>query len=217
MNDEFSNKYCLMENKISKLENKHQEFDFFDNFLGKSDSNKVKKFLREKNFKVSNELQFSIKGGIFDDKLKTVFNIKPQFEIDVSNLFCKTNNNEERILTADELFNDINQNTEIFDINHITLVNSHIKISENSPLWYIFHSQANSSFGPISTKVLQNMYAKKVLNEDCKLRFIDTFNLKGCKTFDFFNLKEVGTKRFLERIVLSDLNKLFQSKFQVNN
>ncbi len=97
--------------------------------------------------------------------------------------------------------------TENLNFKKIYQINKQLKYPENKPLWYINHPEANSSFGPLSTKQLDDMYTKKEINKTTKIRFIDLIKFKNKANFEFINIKELETPNILMDIEMSGLFK----------
>jgi len=88
------------------------------------------------------------------------------------------------------------QNTEMLntvDISLIYKINDRINYPKEQPLWYIYHTGAKSSFGPLSSTALEEMYIKGLIAGQSEVRFIDLITLKNKKPFDFFKLKDIET------------------------
>ena len=94
---------------------------------------------------------------------------------------------------------------EEFNIKDIYRVNDFLKYPKDEPLWYIFHPTAKSSFGPITSVNIEEMFNGKMLVEKSEIRFIDVYNFRNSKPFSFFALKEISSSRFLKEIDISSL------------
>jgi len=91
------------------------------------------------------------------------------------------------------------------DFSKLYLINEKLNYPKEQPLWYIYHIVAKSSYGPLSSKDLQEMYRAQMLGKDTEVRFIDVFNIKGLKPFEFFKFIEVFEPEFITRISSSSL------------
>ncbi len=87
----------------------------------------------------------------------------------------------------------------VVDISLIYKINERISYPKEKPLWYIYHEQAQSSFGPLSSLDLENMYSRKLVSGQTDVRFIDLITLKNKKPFTFFKLKDI------ESNIISDI------------
>jgi hypothetical protein len=105
----------------------------------------------------------------------------------------------------DYLNNNIDLNSKVVNIEQIFKINKYLGYPKEEQLWYIFHPNAKSSFGPLSSFQIKQMYETKVLNGQSEVRFIDIYNLKTKKPFSFFLLKEIEHPNFLEEIDISPL------------
>ena len=92
-----------------------------------------------------------------------------------------------------------------FNIDSLSAVISKLNLTEDENLYYILHPQANSSYGPLTTRDLKEMIKAKMLTSESELRFIDVFNLRGLKPFSFFKLKSMSKEGFLNEIEPSSL------------
>jgi len=97
---------------------------------------------------------------------------------------------------------------DIFDIKNIHKINEYLQYPNDEPLWYIFHPVAKSSFGPITSKNIEEMYNGKLLNEKSEIRFIDVYTLKSHSPFKFFQLCEISKDGFIKEIEISSLLKI---------
>lgn len=111
---------------------------------------------------------------------------------------------------SSHLSNNSNNNlafTGALNFKKIYEINKTLKYPENKPLWYLNHPEANSSFGPLSTKQLEVMYSKKEINEATKIRFIDLIKFKNKANFEFVAIKELESPEILMEIEMNGLYK----------
>jgi hypothetical protein len=94
---------------------------------------------------------------------------------------------------------------DVFNIKNIYKINDCLQYPNDDPLWYIFHPVAKSSFGPITSKNIEEMYNGKLLNEKSEIRFIDVYTLKDHNPFKFFQLSEISREGFINEIDISSL------------
>jgi len=92
-----------------------------------------------------------------------------------------------------------------FNLDCFATILEKLKVNEDDYLFYILHPQANSSYGPLSTNELKEMIKLKVLTQESEIRFIDIYNLKGLKPFQFFKIKLILEDNFLNQIEPSSL------------
>lgn len=97
---------------------------------------------------------------------------------------------------------------EEFNIKNIYKVNEFLQYPKDEPLWYIFHPTAKSSFGPITSINIEEMFNGKMLSEKSEIRFIDIYNLRNKKPFTFFAVKEISNQEFINDIDISSLLRL---------
>jgi len=83
------------------------------------------------------------------------------------------------------------------DFKLIYKINEKLKFPKEDPLWYIYHIDSKSSFGPISTKSLEVIYNKKNIDGASDVRFIDVFKIKGKGAFAYFKLKDLENPNYL--------------------
>jgi len=125
--------------------------------------------------------------------------------------FTNTPNQEEKNVECGQDKDKLNptpiQNEE-FNIKDIYRVNDYLQYSKDEPLWYIFHPTAKSSFGPITSTNIEEMFNGKMLLEKSEIRFIDVYKFGNSKPFSFFALKEISSHRFLKEIEISSLLKV---------
>jgi len=122
-------------------------------------------------------------------------------------------NSVEKIEKAKKMFTfskkseEINIKNEEFTIDFLSTISNKLQISLDEYLYYILHPQANSSYGPLTSKEIKELIEANVLTLESDIRFIDTYCLKDLKPFSFFKLKEMARKSFLDEIEPSPLIK----------
>lgn len=185
----------------------NEKDEFFDNFKGKFNQNDVEKFKRNVELSFSNVASICI----------------------LNNKLFDENSDQSNLKNVDDFFNkNIEKKSKVLNLpiqECILRVNKNINYSEDIPLWYIYHSEAESSYGPISSNDICQMIKSELINEDTKIRFIDTFLYKNIKQFDFFLLKEIKTDNFSEHVKINPIvfnfryfsNELFSRSNQINN
>ena len=99
----------------------------------------------------------------------------------------------------------LNPDPKVVEIKRIYRVNAKLDVPKNKPLWYIYHTAGKSSFGPLTSENIEQMYNKKMLNGESELRLIDVYAIESVEPFKYVKLKEVERKEFVERIGLSSL------------
>ena len=124
----------------------------------------------------------------------------------------KINTKEKDIekVDIDEFFEDetkYSSDPKIVDIDKIYLVNKYLNIDKNKPLWYIYHLIAKSSFGPLSSENIYEMYKSNIINGLTLIRLIDIFSIENVDSFNYIKLKEIERKIFCKRIKISSLVK----------
>ena len=110
----------------------------------------------------------------------------------------------------DEFFEDetkYSSDPKIVDIDKIYLVNKYLNIDKNKPLWYIYHLIAKSSFGPLSSENIYEMYKSNIINGLTLIRLIDIFSIENVDSFNYIKLKEIERKIFCKKIKISSLIK----------
>jgi hypothetical protein len=104
---------------------------------------------------------------------------------------------------------------EKFDIKIIFKVNEFLKYPNHEPLWYILHPVAKSSFGPLSSNSIEEMWNNKVANTATEIRFIDIFHIRNKLPFIYFKLSDIEGNEFKESIELNPLIKTYSHVGQV--
>lgn len=200
--------------------------EFFDAFDKKVDNNKLSAFKR--NFTTSKELIHSI--SIVNNKLYD--NDINAFEEEINSK--SNNNNNLETFTADDFFSqadkflsetentnknmpnnnvlikedkDLSSDPKIVKIENIVRVNKYLQINVKDPLWYLYHEPGKSSFGPISSDNIAELYRKKVINGETKIRLIDIYSYNNEDNFTYFKLKEIEKSNFINKICISNLVK----------
>jgi hypothetical protein len=205
--------------------------DFFDNFKGKTDQSQVHKFLKEKKFEsllqitkeqdihfgpsigsnqqVNNheESNSKILNQLHEPHFSNQHNTSGQEnshqKVEIN--YGKSGTNDQK--SIDKFFEDFDT-TQIkpFTITSIYKVNEYLSYPKEEPIWYFYHDGAKSSFGPISSQRLEEMFNHKIINENIPLRFIDLFSHKSAKKpFTYFKLSDVHKPNFVNDIELSTL------------
>lgn len=171
--------------------------NFFDNFKGKFNQSDVQSFKRNAEMSCSNAVDISIASNRLLDHIE--------------------NPNQKQllgseILSVDDFFNNYDEQqfrkgnySKIPIIDCIYRVNERINYPKNKPLWYVYHAEADSSYGPLSSEDIEQMINSKLLEPESKIRLIDAFVVKGCKQFDFFMLKDVQLENFIDNLCVSSL------------
>ena len=193
--------------------------DFFDNFKGKTDQSQVNKFLKEKKFESllqiskENSLQFgpSLENSDnIETSIKTNQQSNPiQHQQTINKVeinYSKDGKSDDK--SIDKFFEEFDTTTQnkVFSINCIYKVNEFLSYPKEEPLWYFYHETAKSSYGPISSKKLEEMFNNKIIDQSIQLRFIDIFSHKlSKKPFTYFKLSDVDRTNFLNDIELSTL------------
>lgn len=204
-----------------KSEEDKEVMDFFDDFKGRSNPQKVVNFFKEKrnadlktvntnNFCVIN--QEFINGNDLSKKLDVVTisetNVDSFFD-DPDKFFNSNNTNVKKVEEA--LINPQPKKSEIpseilpINITNIYLINKCLEYPKKYPLWYIFHPMAKSSFGPISSVNIEEMYKSKMINDETEIRLIDVYNIEGVKPFEFVKFKNVINNSITSKIQISNL------------
>ena len=114
-------------------------------------------------------------------------------------------------IDIDEFFEDESQyssDPKIVDIDNIYLINKYLNIDKNKPLWYIYHLIAKSSFGPLSSEEIEEMYKANLINGLTLIRLIDVFSIDNVEPFNFIKLKEIEKKNFIKKIKVSSFIKV---------
>ncbi len=110
----------------------------------------------------------------------------------------------------DEFFEDetkYSSDPKIVDIDKIYLINKYLNIDKTKPLWYIYHLIAKSSFGPLSSEQIYEMYKSNIINGLTLIRLIDIFSIENVDSFNYIKLKEIERKIFCKKIKISSLIK----------
>jgi hypothetical protein len=126
--------------------------------------------------------------------------------------------NKEENYNFKQTSSKINSFTPI-NIKLIYKINEKLKFPRNDPLWYIYHIHSKSSFGPVSSSQVEEMYNMKHIDGQTEIRFIDVFKIKGKGPFAFFRLKEIENQNLLRDVIdpsnlikyVEELNKIKES------
>ena len=112
-----------------------------------------------------------------------------------------------KMFTFSKKSEEIKVKNEEFTTDFLSTISNKLQISLDEYLYYILHPQANSSYGPLTSKEIKELIEANVLTLESDIRFIDTYCLKDLKPFSFFKLKEMARKSFLDEIEPSPLIK----------
>jgi hypothetical protein len=207
---------------------------FFDDFKGKTDDKQVEKFKRNLEVSFAKENSISIEQSVFNDHLGKVGELKQSKPhvykvVDLINsstssgqsisvdsffenadLIMGSSQNEVKKSKTNKLTQlmSYDPNPKIVSIDLIFKINEHLQYPREEKLWYIYHTGAKSSFGPLSSPNIKELYESKMLDGMSEVRFIDIYNLKNKKPFEFFHLKEIEHDQFLDCIEISALLKI---------
>jgi len=87
------------------------------------------------------------------------------------------------------------------NIKMVYKINEQLKYPTDDALWYIFHVEAKSSFGPISSKHLEEIYNSKNIDGNSEIRLIDIFKIKNKGAFAYFQLIDIENPMFLKNTI----------------
>lgn len=113
-----------------------------------------------------------------------------------------------------------------FDIKSIYRINEKLKFPKEDPMWYIYHVISKSSFGPISSMQLEELYHKKNVDGMTDVRLIDIFKIRNKGSFAYFKLKDLENTNFLVDCIepannllkyVDELNKMKREEIAKNN
>jgi hypothetical protein len=133
--------------------------------------------------------------------------------IDVDDFFGE---NKTQVQVEDVSYNYFKKSTNYMKlplVDCVYIVNDKINYPRNQPLWYVYHTEAESSYGPLSSEEIEQMINSKLLDAEGKIRLIDVFLYRGCKQFEFFYLKDIQLDNFADSIKVSNL----AYNFKINN
>lgn len=123
---------------------------------------------------------------------------------------------DEAINQLDDEF--LSKDIKVVNIEKIYKINQRLNYNKKDPLWYIFHPIGKSSFGPLSSLNIEELYNDHKINGECEIRFIDIYSIKNIEPFKYFRLKEVERSDFINRIVISPkVNQVFNSMINYSN
>jgi hypothetical protein len=94
-----------------------------------------------------------------------------------------------------------------FDFKVLEKYNQKLQFPENLPLWYLFHPMIKSSFGPLTTLQVENMFISKQIFSNSLIRFIDIYERRDHDQFNFFPIKELANESLLNEIIPSKVLK----------
>jgi hypothetical protein len=130
---------------------------------------------------------------------KTIFTSELKDQID--NIPTRTTEyNKDENYNFKQTGTKINSFTPV-NIKLIYKINEKLKFPRNDPLWYIYHIHSKSSFGPVSSSQVEEMYNMKHIDGQTEIRFIDIFKIKGKGPFAFFRLKEIENQNLLRDLI----------------
>ena len=183
--------------------------DFFDNFEGKVDKSKLQIFKRNIGLQINSQNSICIYHNKFYDTKKN----KDQYEkeisskkISVDDLFTK---GEEALTKSldEEDDKNLSKDPKVVEIKRIFKVNEYLKVENKKQLWYIYHTAGKSSFGPLTSENIEQMYNSKMLNGESEVRLIDIYGVDEGDNFKHVKLKEVEKSGFIKRICISKQGK----------
>ena len=183
--------------------------DFFDNFEGKVDKSKLQIFKRNIGLQINSQNSICIYHNKFYDTKKN----KDQYEkeisskkISVDDLFTK---GEEALTKSldEEDDKNLSKDPKVVEIKRIFKVNEYLKVENKKHLWYIYHTAGKSSFGPLTSENIEQMYNSKMLNGESEVRLIDIYGVDEGDNFKYVKLKEVEKSGFIKRICISKQGK----------
>ena len=225
--------YLILEDKFKKSYNKNNNNnemknnwkksddgnnDFFDNFKGKCNQFEVQNFKRNIEMVSTHSTSIMIASNKLFDYGETPLILRSVGSKEATE-------KEQKSISVDDFFNsnfEEKDNTEFKKsstylklplIDCLYRVNERINYPKDKPLWYVYHSEADSSYGPLSSEDIEQMIISNLLEESSKIRLIDAFLYRGCKQFEFFQLKDIQLENFADSIKVSPL----ATNFKVNN
>ena len=208
-NENFDMKNCYIISSIQKNKLNENEFrrnsgninNFYDSFDKRkrklSDNDRKKYAFKKNNLNLSFNHIVSI----------SIINNEIYFN---NELNIKTKEKEIEKIDIDEFFEDetkYSSDPKIVDIDKIYLINKYLNIDKTKPLWYIYHLIAKSSFGPLSSEQIYEMYNSNIINGLTLIRLIDIFSIDNVEAFNYIKLKEIERKIFYKKIKISSLLK----------
>ena len=208
-NENFDMKNCYIISSIQKNKLNENEFrrnsgninnfyDSFDKRKRKLSDNDRKKYAFKKN-----NLNLSFNHIVSISIINNEIYFNNEFNI-------KTKEKEIEKIDIDEFFEDetkYSSDPKIVDIDKIYLINKYLNIDKTKPLWYIYHLIAKSSFGPLSSEQIYEMYKSNIINGLTLIRLIDIFSIDNVEAFNYIKLKEIERKIFYKKIKISSLLK----------
>jgi hypothetical protein len=118
------------------------------------------------------------------------------------NIKSELDNIAKKVTETNKNYNFINHNSKNsftpVNFRHVYEINKKLKFPRDDPLWYIYHSISKSSFGPISSIQLEELYNLKNIDGQSEVRLIDIFKIKNKGPFAYFRLKEIENINFLK-------------------
>ena len=127
-------------------------------------------------------------------------------KISVDDLFTK---GEEALTKSldEEDDKNLSKDPKVVEIKRIFKVNEYLKVENKKHLWYIYHTAGKSSFGPLTSENIEQMYNSKMLNGESEVRLIDIYGVDEGDNFKYVKLKEVEKSGFIKRICISKQGK----------
>jgi len=234
--------YLIFDNKYKKVsvnshnwkktgaEEKDDTNDFFDNFKGKFKESDVQNFKKNAQLSLSMATNISIINNQLFDYEDFAGLLKNNSDGSKGGNMLNNKSSQQGVgINVDEFFGSVGgTGTQEENINYfkkstnymklplndcVYIVNDKINYPRNQPLWYVYHTEAESSYGPLSSEEIEQMINSKLLDTDSKIRLIDVFLYRGCKQFEFFFLKDVQLDNFADSIKVSNL----AYNFKINN
>lgn len=185
------------------VKRKEDEVDtdlFFDNFLGKSDTAAVQAFISSNSLSIATTDSISL---IVSAKRRRSSRSKMQY-IQEKVYSC----NPKSFVSAPK---QGTENLKRVDLSGIYEFNKKLSYEFDKPLWYLFNNFTNSSFGPVSSVEVENMYKDGSISDLSYIRLIDLFILKSQNPFSFFQIKDLANANLFERMQPSPLNSYIES------
>ena len=175
--------------------------NFFDNFKGKFNNSDVNSFKRNQEITSQNCANLLFCNNRFIDFKEQPHHLSQFNQTSIDDFF---NNFDETIKKGNYMKLPL--------IECVYKVNERINYPRNQPLWYVYHAEADSSYGPLSSEDIEQMINSKLLDFESKVRLIDVFVYKGSKQFEFFTMKELTLDNFPDNIKVSNFAFNFKQK-----
>jgi hypothetical protein len=202
----LANNFTL-ENSYINLNNENKKRMNFESMIGNTnlennhDSNEVKEEINKNN-----------------ESNKTIFTHGIKEEIDSIPINSADHNNNYNFAKPMTNSKSVDSFTPV-KIKLIYNINEKLKYPRSDPLWYVYHTVSKSSFGPISSLGLEEIYHQKHIDGQSEVRFIDIFKIRNKGAFAYFKLIEIENPNFLKEMVeptnllryVEELNKIKDS------